>query len=504
MRSIPFLALFALAGPAAAETIVSAAPEAVSVTVYREPGRSAGGTLELGNLTGFAVISERRMVTLPAGDHVLRFEGVANGMLAASAVIEGLPGGVEEKNRDAKLLTPRSLVESAIGGEATLVRTDPATGRERALPVRILSGPEGVLLQSAEGIEALRCSALPERLVFAEAPAGLSDTPTLSVRTRSAEPVSAVVTLSYLAQGFDWAANYVAHLAPESETLTLTGWVTLANANANTFPDAPTQIVAGTVNRSDDTSFFPTVRDPQFQDYANCWPWDTTATAASRWAPQNYAPLPAPPPPPVAMMARAAMAEDSIVATGAKLQQEELGDLKLYRTPEPTTIASSGQKQVLLLSEPDIPYRRVYRADIINAGPDPTAAQILLRLSNERNGPLAQALPAGRMAVFEQALGRPMLLGEDDVRDAAVGEELEIELGSSPDVRFSLDETQPRRTLLRLSNARSEPVMVEARLPVELLAKAKRRPLRRGGYAMWSITVPANGEATLEFHQRTQ
>jgi len=493
MRLLGFLAVLALAQPAAAETIVSEAPEAVSVTIYRDPTRKAGGSLDLQRLSGFAVLSEQRRIRLPAGEHELRFEGVANGMLAASAVIEGLPGGVLEKNRDARLLSPGSLVEAAVGGQATLVRTDPATGRERRLPVRLLSGPRGVLLQSADGVEALRCSALPERLVFDALPPGLSDRPTLSVRTRAEAPVEAVVTLSYLAQGFDWSANYVARLAEDGQTLALTGWVTLANANSVSFPDAPTQIAAGTVNRSSETDFFPTVRDPAFAEYAACWPWDTTATAAMKWAPQNYAPAPSAQPPPA--MARAMMAQDEmLVATGAKLTQEEFADLKLYRTPEPTTIAANGQKQVLLLSQPKVPFQRLYRADLDGAAPrDSAAAQLLLRARNDAGGPLGQSLPAGQVAVFETALGRSLLLGEDAVRDTALGERLDIALGASPDVRFEVEAEHERRRRVRLSNATAAPVTVEVRLNLALVRKSSRRFQREDGYAIWRVSVPAGG-----------
>lgn len=495
MRLGAFLAALALAGPAAAETVVSPAPEAVSVTLYRAPGRSAGGSIDLDDLTGFAVVSEKRTVVLPPGETILRFEGVANGMLATSAVIEGLPGGVREKNRNAKLLTPRSLVEASVGGEATLVRTNPATGREQAIPVRVLSGGGGVLLQSAQGIEALHCSALPERLVFNALPDGLSDKPTLSVRTQSDRPVTATVTLSYLSQGFDWTTNYVAHLNPDGKTLSLTGWVTLANGNSISFPNAPTQIVAGTVNHEDDGAAAEDFADPG-SDTAQCWPWDTTATHDEWFAPANYYPsAPPPPPAPMAMMARELGNLPGLV--GAKLQQEELGDLKLYRTPQPTTIAANGQKQVLLLSEGDLPFRQVYRVDVGGGAQDATPTQIVLQVKNDRGGPLGQPLPAGQVAVFEDALGRPMLLGEDQVRDATVGETLEIKLGASPDVQAAVEyQLQGRRTV-RLYNARAHAVTVEVRLDPSLLAKRFQAPATRGGYAVWSVVVPAQGEARL-------
>src|SRR3546814_17445055 len=76
-------------------------------------------------------------------------------------------------------------------------------------------------IQSADGLEGLRCSALPETLVYDSIPAGLSAKPTLSVTTRSPEATTADVTLTYLATGVDWAAHYVARVNDDGKTIAL-------------------------------------------------------------------------------------------------------------------------------------------------------------------------------------------------------------------------------------------------------------------------------------------
>ena len=57
------------------------------------------------------------------------------------------------------------------------------------------------------------------------------------------------VTLSYLARGFDWAADYIATLSADGKSMDLGAWVTLANGNGVGFPDSRTEVVAGRVNR---------------------------------------------------------------------------------------------------------------------------------------------------------------------------------------------------------------------------------------------------------------
>jgi len=107
MRALPFLAvLLALASPpAGAQTIVSSAgPDRVAVTIYRNPQRPPDEAPNLRWLGGYALVSETRTITLPAGESEVRFEGVAGGILPQSAIVTGFPDGIVERNRDAYLL----------------------------------------------------------------------------------------------------------------------------------------------------------------------------------------------------------------------------------------------------------------------------------------------------------------------------------------------------------------------------------------------------------------
>jgi hypothetical protein len=250
MRRVLLLAAALLAGRAEAQTtiVTSSAPDHVALTVYRAPdGR---GAMNLRYLGGFALVTEMRRVRLPRGSAVLRFEGVAEGIVPVSAIVDGLPGGTIEKNRDARLLSPASLVDGTLGREITLTRTDKATGRLVSESATIVAGPRpGVVLRTTAGIEALRCSGLAERMSFAGVPANLSSKPVLSVTTNSRTARTVTVRLSYLASGFDWRASYVATLATDRQSIDVFAWLTLANGNPETFANADVQAVAGRLNR---------------------------------------------------------------------------------------------------------------------------------------------------------------------------------------------------------------------------------------------------------------
>lgn len=500
--------LLGLAAP-----VTASPPETVSVTVYRNPDADPGDmTLDLDFLQGFALISETRTVTLPAGESEIRFEGVAGGLIPPSVAVSGLPDGALEKNMDARLLTPGALVDARLGKRVHIRRTDRAIGKVVESDATLLSGPDGVVLRTAEGVEALRCSGLAESPLFEGMPAGLNDKPTLSVRAHVDRPVTAQVRLSYLASDFDWRANYVAQLGPDGKTLDLFAWLTLANGNDESFAEAQTQAVAGTLSR-DEEAEASALSVPPAEISLNCWPAGTTSDV----------PYMAPPPPPgsydmeagdiivTAMRAPAPMVMATPVAV-MMAEQEELGDLKLYRVPEPVTVAAHAQKQIALLSKSGVPYKRLYGLAVDAGGDDddPRPAQIILRLKNEKVRGLGVPLPAGSAAVFDA----PVLLGEAVVADTAVGQEFDLMIGESPDVQIttrSLSDNdlgeKARRVSVEVSNASPRPIAIEVGLRVFgdwRIERPSKRLAIRNGHQTWATELPAHGRATLTYTYKPQ
>jgi hypothetical protein len=497
--------LLVAAAAAGAEPVArSAGPDSVAVTVYRAPGRAPGEAMDLRWLNGFALITETRRVSIPAGESDVRFEGVAGGILPESAIVSGFPDGVKEKNQDAWLLSPASLLDSSLGRRVHLRRTNERTGAVRETEAVVRSGAGGaVVLETPDGIEALRCDGLRSTLVYDRVPPGLSAKPTLSVRVRSPRATRATVTLSYIASGFDWQANYVADLSPDGAKLNLFAWLTLANGDETGFGRASTQAVAGRLNRSSHSPARP--QAPPL--VLRCWPSGTTTSdleeqvfereeivvtgsrALMEMTPPPPVEVAAPPPPAPAMMA----------------QQEELGDLKLYRIPEPVTVAARSQKQVALLSRQGVKVETVYRLDAYAPNPTDLGVNRVLRTRNDAAAGLGLPLPAGRMVLFGAGRARPILLGRGFVDDKAVGEEVEITVGAPPSVVARAVRLYPAFERgddweLTVSNALPTPVRFEAHLTEGSTKLLSDTPLgRRDGRPLWAVTIPANGEASLRY-----
>jgi hypothetical protein len=103
-----------------------------------------------------------------------------------------------------------------------------------------------------------------------------------------------------------------------------------------------------------------------------------------------------------------------------------------------------------------------------------------------------------------------MLAGEPRLADTAVGEDVELIVGQSPDVTYTqtlIDSVKDPdggarqgRYRLELANARSEPAVAEIQLQTDgdhRLAGPSRKLGAKNGRSLWRVVVPANGRAAL-------
>jgi hypothetical protein len=190
-----------------------------------------------------------------------------------------------------------------------------------------------------------------------------------------------------------------------------------------------------------------------------------------------------------------------------RARQENLGDLKLYRIPEPVTVAARSQKQVAFLEQPAIQTQLVYRSRIQTSedSVDEQPRRLLVTRNRPEEG-LGVPLPAGAVQIFSAAAdGRPLLLGETSIRDLAIGEDVEIEAGEATGVTVALEEPDQGRHWedhrLTVTNDHAVSVRYEAEFEVDEdeRFRPRQRLASRHGRPLWAVTVPANGSATLDY-----
>lgn len=510
MRCLAATLLLAWLGTSLADlpVVVSAAPGKVAVTLYRDPSRYLYDAIDQEAPGSIALVVETRTVDLPPGQVVVRFEGVASGIVPQSAIL--FDSSPRERNQDSALLSRRGLVDAFTGQRVVLRRTDPATGKTVEEPATVRSAADRLVIQTSRGFEAVYCTGLNQTLVYPEAPAGLSAVPVLSMATRDQPGGTVTVTLAYLATGFDWDATYLGTLAPDGRSLALLGWLTMVSGDDTSFPAATLAAVAGEIRVSDETLAGSDTGERADSGLPGvsygCWPAGTTSSG-------NFPDVPAPAMAiiledfsleEVVVSARQAKESMQDVPIAVTALSEGLGDLKLYRIPVPVDVMAHSQKQVAFLVKDAVPGELVYRARVYDDDPDPP--EVIFRFQNRIQDGMGEALPAGNVLLFQNGSTGRMLVGETAIWNKALDEEVELSLAESTQVTIDIrtKNLSPHKREIRgtVRNANPFPVQFEMEFPTVSYFKFSRLPRKlvsKPGKRVWATRIPANDAVVLAY-----
>lgn len=426
-----------------------------------------------------ALVKDSRSLKVPANLSALSFRDVSAQIKPETALLRSLLPNttlqVLEQNFDFDVLTPQKLLEKYVGQQVTVVKTNPATGQETEEPATVLSAQNGVVLKLGNRIE----TGLPGRLIYPAVPGQLKDRPTLTTQIDYKGPAQAQLELSYLTNGLQWQADYVAELNSKEDAIDLSGWVTLTNTSGTAYPNAQVQLVAGDVNRV-------------------------------------HAPVRA-----KAMMMRAeAMAADMPMPS-----EQGLLEYHLYTLPRHTDVAENQTKQVALLSAQHIPARKTLllsgTEDIYqNAYPEVQRKQkvkVLVAFENKESSKLGMPLPRGVIRVYKKDQdGSAQFVGEDHIDHTAKNAQVQLTLGDAFDVTADRLQTdfknlsKPNQApvfesayTLTLHNAKKEAVSVTVQEPIsgswKILSESQPHQKTHAHQASWTVTVPAESDATLKY-----
>ena len=182
--------------------------------------------------------------------------------------------------------------------------------------------------------------------------------------------------------------------------------------------------------------------------------------------------------------------------------EEALGDLKLYRVPEPVTVSARGLKQVAFLDRDRVEGRLMYETECApwTETGGFVSARMRFETVNDKAHGLGVALPMGGVTFFEPTSRGELFVGEQRLRDHAEGQDVEIDLGESAQVfaaceAVGVDEGRKGREMrATLTNAGPTPVTVRLKLGPSAWTLSGLRGTRiKDGEAVHEVTVPANG-----------
>ena len=365
------------------------------------------------------------------------------------------------------------------GENVRVARVNPATGNETIEDAKVLAANGGVVLQIGNRIE----TGLPGRIIYDNVPANLRDRPTLVTKINNNTPGEQVLELSYLSDGLNWKADYVAELNDKDSALDLSGWVTLTNTSGTSYNNARLQLVAGDVNRV----------------YT---------------APMS-----------VGKARRTEMADSA--AEAKNMSEQSLMEYHLYTLDRPTTIAENQTKQVALLNGNNVPVKKelvLHGADYYYYSSYGDLGQkmkvgVFVQFENREANHLGMPIPKGTIRVYKKdAAGNAQFVGEDNIDHTPKNETVRLKLGESFDVTadkkqtdFKINDTSigsKKRIYesayeITLKNAKSEASTVIVQEPIpgdwNMVNENYKSTKATSNTALWKIEIPAEGKVTLNY-----
>ncbi|MBU0495687.1 MAG: DUF4139 domain-containing protein [Chloroflexi bacterium] len=435
-----------------------------------------------------ALVRDLRDLELEAGVNEIKFTEVAALIDPTSVRFRSLtdPAGtyVMEQNYEYDVVGTSKLLQKYVDQQITVV-TEDGTMYEGYL----LSGAQDLILgSSASGgaVSVVKLSTVRE-IKFPSLPEGLLTKPTLVWKVQAEKAGTHQSEVTYMTNGINWYANYVAVINEKDDGLSLNGWVTLDNQSGATYENAKLKLIAGDVNR------VTAARDERV--YA-------VPTAAPSGVEKGFV-------------------------------EQSFFEYHLYTLQRPATIKDQQTKQIEFTGTPAVTAAKFYVYDGAQMGGwryySPVMDQgygtqsnpkvyVMLEFVNAATNGLGIPLPKGVVRVYkENPEGGAEFIGEDQIDHTPKDERILLHLGDAFDLvgeRKQTNFTRPGdRTIeesyeIKLRNHKDEAVEIRV---VEQMFRWSEWTILQSSHEYekkdsrtieFRIPVPKDGEATVTYTVR--
>jgi hypothetical protein len=406
----------------------------VAVTVYNQ---------------NLALVRETRNLALNrTGVATLRFMDVPSQINPRTVHVQPLSGtgpAVLEQNYEYDLISPDKLMEKYVGRDLEVVeQADDLT--TRTVKATLLSTNGGPVYRIGDRIVIGQGG----KVTLPDLPDDLVARPTLVWTLDVPKSGASPAEVSYLTDGMNWSADYVAVVDAEDKKTGLSGWVTIDNHSGASFTNATLKLVAGDVRRV---------------------------------APER-------------LMQYEAKADVMRMAAAAQqFQEEAFFEYHLYTLDRPTTVKNNQTKQLSLFSASSVPVTKrllltgnagFYR-NALGTGQQSQKVAVVLELVNAQSAGLGIPLPKGIVRVYKKdKSGAEQFVGEDNIDHTPKDETIRLHIGDAFDVVAERSQTDFKAVSPR---QKEEDIVVTVREPMG------------GDWTLVSSSIPGKkiDQQTLEF-----
>ncbi len=328
------------------------------------------------------LVKEQREVELKSGETSFRFEDVPSKIDETSVHLKSItyPGNVAilEQNYQYDLVSERKLMSKYIGKELKVNLTENRTQQGKLLTIS-----DNIVLMDENGkVNIINWDSVRD-ITFPKLPEGLILKPSLFWLLDVNRGGKQKVEISYLTEGLNWEAKYVAVVNQDDTRLSVDGLVILNNNCGMTFTNTKLKLVAGEIHRVREERRRPTLE---------------FAAAKGR---------------------------------GAEFEEEAFFEYHLYTLQRPTTLKDNETKEITLFPTAEVNTDKIYTYE-------PTRSdnvKVELEFKNSSQAGLGIPLPKGIVRVYkEDSEGMLQFVGEDKIDHTPKDEKVRVYLGNAFDI----------------------------------------------------------------------
>lgn len=233
------------------------------------------------------------------------------------------------------------------------------------------------------------------------------------------------VEIIYFTSGISWSADYVIEATPDESAMTLTGYVTVHNRSGEDYPNAETRLVVGKIHLVEEIADLAQrrrMREEKVRRAVEAYDMAVMEGAAAPEAPKE-------------------------------IMKEGLSEYFLYTVEGRETIPDTWSKRLRSFHVADVPLTVEYRFDATKYGPQ---VHKFFTVKNDKAHELGkEPLPDGRVQAFRRLADgtRLVFAGQSHTKYVPIGEDIEVDLGETPDVILEAKRMRYKKENLRFNNA---------------------------------------------------
>lgn len=358
---------------------------------------SAGGAKEV-SITIYnndlGLVKDIRGLEFKKGINSIDFDEVASLIDPTSVNFRCLDDknvAVLEQNYLYDLVSTDALLKRYLGKRIEVIGEDDRRYRGELLSF----DGKNVILAGADGEVMMVSLAKIADYTFPSLPEGLMLKPTLRWLAESPSAGAKRCEVSYLTNGINWHADYVAVVSDDDKQLDLSGWVTINNKSGAAYENATLKLVAGDVHRVEERRRLRMdIAEPMFK--------------AGVGRPQ--------------------------------FEEEEFFEYHLYSLSRPATINDKEIKQLTLFPATRTKVKKVYIFDAakrryFRTDDGKVKIKVNLEFENSEKAGLGMPLPKGKLRVYKaDSKGALQFVGEDLIDHTPKDEKVRVYLGDAFDI----------------------------------------------------------------------